>query len=193
MGSHYFITVVEKNIAIYYACIVIILYFCYASIINVKNKDYLKPEETIDYHIQTAWHGISRMYNQIATQYGVSRAIGYVLLNIDDNGTPATKIAPLLGMEPTSLSRMLKNMEERGLIYRRGDDLDKRKVLIFLTEEGLRMRRLTRKVVKGFNDKLFQNVDAQTFNCLVKISNNINSSLEDYKQEAILTLDKINE
>ena len=115
------------------------------------------------------------------------------LLNIDDNGTPATKIAPLLGMEPTSLSRMLKNMEERGLIYRRGDDLDKRKVLIFLTEEGLRMRRLTRKVVKGFNDKLFQNVDAQTFNCLVKISNNINASLEDYKQEAILTLDKINE
>jgi len=156
-------------------------------------KDYLKPEETIDYHIQTAWHSISRMYNQIASQYGFSRAIGYVLLNIDDKGTPATKIAPMLGMEPTSLSRMLKNMEERGLIYRRGDKLDKRKVLIYLTEDGLRMRGLTRKVVKGFNDKLFKTVDEKTFNCLVKISNNINSSIDDYKQEAILTLDKLNE
>ena len=29
----------------------------------------MKREETIDYHIRSAWHAISRMYNQRAQKY----------------------------------------------------------------------------------------------------------------------------
>ena len=153
----------------------------------------MRSDETIDYHIQTAWHGISRMYNQIASQYGYSRAIGYVLLNIDEEGTPATKIAPLLGMEPTSLSRLLKSMEDKGLIYRKGDKADRRKVFIFLTEEGQRIRQLTSRVVRGFNERLFKNIDKESFKAFVNISENIQLVLEDYKDEAISDLGINNE
>jgi DNA-binding MarR family transcriptional regulator len=157
-------------------------------------KDFLlKPEETIDYHIQSSWHCIARMYNQIASQFGFSRAIGYVLLNVSDDGTPATKIAPMLGMEPTSLSRMLRSMEDKGLIYRKGDDSDKRKVLIYLTKEGHRIRDISSLVVKGFNEKVFEKVDRKAFESLVNISSNINAIIDEYKEEAIITLENIND
>ncbi len=118
----------------------------------------MKLQETVDYHIKATWHSITRMYNQIALQHGISQTIGYVLINIDKEGTPATKIAPLMGMEPTSLSRLLKTMEDNGLIYRKGDELDKRIVRIFLTEEGVKKKRIAKKVIKDFNKLVIEKI-----------------------------------
>ena len=64
-------------------------------------------KETVDFHIKSTWHAMTRMYNNIANKHGMSQTIGYVLINIAKEGTRATKIAPLMGMEPTSLSRLL--------------------------------------------------------------------------------------
>ncbi len=113
----------------------------------------MRKEKTIDFHIKWAWHSISRMYNTYAAQYDMTMAVGYVLLNIDiENGTPATKIAPLLGMEPRSLVRMLKSLEEKGLIRREVDGNDKRFVRITLTEEGKAKREQARDGVIKFNE-----------------------------------------
>ncbi|HZX73006.1 MAG TPA: MarR family transcriptional regulator, partial [Cyclobacteriaceae bacterium] len=67
----------------------------------------MKKEETIDHNIKAAWHAIARMYNQQALKYGGTMSIGFALLNIHgDEGTAATKIAPLMGLEPRSLTRL---------------------------------------------------------------------------------------
>ena len=78
----------------------------------MKNK-------TLDSVIKNTWQAIARMYNEEASQYGASMALGYALLNIDKDGTPSTSLAPRLGMEPTSLTRTLKTMEEKGLIVKK--------------------------------------------------------------------------
>ena len=74
----------------------------------------MKPEETFDFHIRWAWARISRMYNAQAANFGGTMSIGYVLLNIDREGTPSTKLGPKMGMESRSLTRTLKGMEEMG-------------------------------------------------------------------------------
>lgn len=115
----------------------------------------MKREETVDYNIKGLWHSISRMYNQYGAKYDVTASTGFVLLNIDvENGTPATKIAPLLGMESRSLTRMLKAMEEKGWVYREKDATDGRSVRIFLSELGKQKREISRKAVKEFNHKV---------------------------------------
>jgi len=79
------------------------------------------------------------MYNQQALKYGGTMSVGFALLNIhSEEGTPATKIGPMMGLETRSLTRLLKSMEEKGLIYRETDKNDRRSVLIFLTKAGIR-------------------------------------------------------
>lgn len=115
----------------------------------------MKREETVDYNIKGLWHGISRMYNQFGAEYDITASTGFVLLNIDvENGTPATKIAPLLGMESRSLTRMLKAMEEKGWVYREKDPTDGRSVRIFLSDVGKEKRELSRRAVREFNNKV---------------------------------------
>ncbi len=46
------------------------------------------------------------------------------------------KLGPKMGMEPRSLTRMIKSLEEKGWIEKRMDNSDKRMVNIHLTETG---------------------------------------------------------
>jgi DNA-binding MarR family transcriptional regulator len=115
--------------------------------------------ETVDFYIKSSWHSLTRMYNQLAVQNGFSQAIGYVLIHIEKEGSPATKIAPQLGMEPTSLSRLLKKMERTGLIYKQIDPTDKRIVRIYLTEEGNHKRKLAKQTILAFNEKVLTKFD----------------------------------
>ena len=112
----------------------------------------MKPEETIDFHIKATWHAIARMYNAEAARFNVTVSVGYILLNIDlDEGTPSTKIAPLLGLEARSITRTLKNMENDGLIYKVQDTKDRRFFRIFLTDKGKAGREDARQTVLKFN------------------------------------------
>ncbi len=119
----------------------------------------MRREETVDHNIKTAWHGIARMYNQQALKYDATMSMGFVLLNINtEEGSPATKIAPLMGLEARSLTRLLKSMEEKGLIYREADKNDKRSVRILLTKEGRRKKEKARETVLKFNEAVRQEV-----------------------------------
>ncbi len=113
---------------------------------------------TVDFFIRQNWHKIQRMYNQKANGSDISISIGYILLMIDKEGTPSTQLGPKMGMEPTSLSRTLKSMEDDKLIRREVDATDKRKVLIFLTPKGVEKRRIVRDVVLDFDDRLISRI-----------------------------------
>ena len=93
---------------------------------------------TIDYALRATWQAVSKMYNEEAKNYGLTMAIGFTLLSMDPKGgTPSTTLGPKMGMEATSLSRILKTIEERGYIERRPNPNDGRGVLIYLTALGL--------------------------------------------------------
>jgi MarR family transcriptional regulator, organic hydroperoxide resistance regulator len=142
----------------------------------------MKREETVDYNIKAAWHAIARMYNQEAAKHEITTSIGFVLLNIDaEQGTPATKIAPLLGLEARSLTRMLKSMEEKGLIFRQADPIDRRLVRIFLTEEGKRKKEVSRRTVKSFNQAVQDTIPAEKLKCFYDVINSINRIVDEHK------------
>ncbi|WP_219222505.1 MarR family winged helix-turn-helix transcriptional regulator [Pedobacter antarcticus] len=134
----------------------------------------MKQQETIDYLLKVVWQNMSNTYNQIASEFGITQAIGYVLINIDKEGTAVSQLAALLGVKATSLSRMLNNMEESGLIYREAAVGDKRSVKVFLTEFGREKRQLAKGVVRSFNDYLTKNLAIQEKNQLIQTLQKLN-------------------
>lgn len=162
----------DQNISIYSACIPKFFYLRH-------RLHSMRKEETIDYHIKTAWHAIARMYNQQALNYGGTMSIGFALLNIDaDEGTPATKIAPLMGLEARSLTRLLKSMEEKRLICRESDKVDKRSVRIKLTEEGKKQREHSKATVLRFNEAVRKQLPEDKLNVFFEVVQNINQIIE---------------
>ncbi len=133
-----------------------------------------KHTETIDSKLKSAWQIISRMYNAEAAQYGGSIAIGHFLLNIDsDEGAYASDIAPKMGMESTSLSRIIKTLENEKMIIRKNDKEDKRKVKIILTQKGKENKELAKKIVRNFNSEIENKIGKQRIEDLLKTINDI--------------------
>ncbi len=143
----------------------------------------MKPEETVDYFLKIVWQTVANKYNQIASEYGITQALGYMLINIHEEGTAVSQIATLSGVKSTSLSRILNNMQELGLIYRETDPADKRSVKIFLTPFGIEKRQIAKEVVRNFNEYLNRHISDKERLQLIKSLNKINQLTIDYKPQ----------
>jgi len=119
-------------------------------------------EKTIDYVLRTTWLTVQKMYNEEASKFGSTMATGFTLLSIDpEKGTPSTSLGPKMGIEATSLSRILKTMEKKGLITRKPNPSDGRGVIIGLTDFGIEKRDYSRKKVLLFNEAIKNNVSEE--------------------------------
>ncbi len=137
---------------------------------------------TIDYALRATWQSVARMYNEEAKHFGTTMAVGFTLLSIDPKtGTPSTSLGPKMGMEATSLSRILKSMEEKGLITRKPNPDDGRGVLIYLTSFGLEKREDSKDVVLRFNEVVRQNVSEEELNNFFKVMETINGLISEKK------------
>ena len=138
-----------------------------------------KPELLFDFVVRHSWHRISRMYNQRAAEHDLTMSIGFILMSVDKEGTPSTQLGPRMGMEPTSLSRTIKTMEERGLIRREEDLVDKRKVLIFLTPDGVELRKMVRNFVVGFNERIYAKIPKSKLQAFFEVAAQVDELIED--------------
>ena len=117
--------------------------------------------ETFESALRSTWQLVSKMYNKEALKFDSTMATGFALLSIDAKGTPSTNLGPKMGMESTSLSRLLKVMEKRELIKRIKNPNDGRGVLIHLTHFGKRHRENSKAVVLDFNEKIDKQLSRQ--------------------------------
>lgn len=143
-----------------------------------------RPAYQVDLEVRQTWHKMSRMYNQKANQYGISMSVGFILLHIDKEGTPSTQLGPRMGMEPTSLSRTLRTMEEKGFIRREEDKNDKRVVRIFLTEAGLKGRYIARDVIFDFNRKVEARISKEHFEIFRSVIQEVQRVVDEELEES---------
>lgn len=137
---------------------------------------------TIDYILRATWQAVARMYNEEAKEFDSTMAVGFTLLSIDPKtGTPSTALGPKMGMEATSLSRILKSMETKGLIKRKPNPNDGRGVLIHLTDFGLQKREDSKDKVLRFNEAVQENVSEEKLEHFFEVMNTINSLIAEKK------------
>ncbi|MEO9893143.1 MarR family transcriptional regulator [Aurantibacter sp.] len=130
---------------------------------------------TIDYALRETWLLVAKMYNEEAKNYESTMAMGFTLLSIDPKtGTPSTALGPKMGMEATSLTRILKSLEGKGFIKRKPNPKDGRGVLIHLTDTGLEKRNLSKNAVLCFNEMVLQNVSEEKIKAFFEVTQTIN-------------------
>ena len=131
-------------------------------------------EKTIDYILRATWMAVSKMYSEEAGKMDSTMATGFALISIDpEEDTPSTSLGPKMGMEATSLSRTLKNMEDKGLIERKPNPADGRSVLIHLTPFGKEMREFSKAVVLRFDEAVKEKVSEDDLRTFKKVANTI--------------------
>ena len=132
-------------------------------------------DKTIDYALRATWMAVTKMYNEEANKKGSTMSTGFALISIDpEHGTPSTSLGPKMGMEATSLSRTLKMMQEKKLIFRKPNPEDGRSVLICLTDFGIEMREFSKEVVFKFDSAVREKVPPEKLEIFLEVFEMIN-------------------
>ncbi len=140
----------------------------------------MDKHNSIDHQLRATWQAVAKMYNEQAAKHNSTMATAFALLNIDfEDGTPSTSLGPLMGMEPTSLSRLLKSMEDKKLIFREKNPNDGRSVLIRLTDFGKEMREVSKGHVYQFNNKIREFLSENELETFFKVTTIINKLISD--------------
>ncbi|MDX6747729.1 MarR family transcriptional regulator [Polaribacter sp. PL03] len=140
----------------------------------------MNKHKSIDHQLRATWQAVAKVYNEQAVKHDSTMATAFVLLNIDkENGTPSTALGPLMGMEPTSLSRILRNMEDKGAISREKNPEDGRSVIIKLTAYGKEMRKVSKGHVIQFNETVVNNVTEKDLEGFFNVTSKINELIAD--------------
>jgi DNA-binding MarR family transcriptional regulator len=135
----------------------------------------MEKTKTFDYALRSTWQSVSNMYNKAACKFDSTMATGFALLSIEPEGTPSTALGPKMGMENTSLSRLLNSLEERNFIERKPNPNDGRGRLVYLTKLGLKKREISKKIVLEFNKSISEQLTNSQINTFFKVINCINT------------------
>ena len=84
-------------------------------------------------------------------------------------------------MEPTSLTRTLKTLEEKGLITRKKNPEDGRGVLVYLTPLGKQMREQSKITVLKFNEAIKDKISEEKLNHFIEVAEIINELITEKK------------
>lgn len=139
---------------------------------SAKKKEKLE----VDLMLKSAWLAISKIYTELAHEYEATAVQALTLLKIDPkNGTRSTNLGPKMAIEPTSLTRIIKILEDDGYIYKDKSTKDKREVIIKLTDKGMEHRNISKDIVVGLNEKIIKKIPQDK---LIIFEEVINSILE---------------
>lgn len=104
------------------------------------------------------------------------------LLNIlsHNDGSSASEIAVLMDIRPSSLTEMLNNLENDGLIVRNRDETDKRIVKIFINEAGKNKLEEIHSTVNNLYKNILTPEEEVTF---IGLCNKLASNLQQHFDE----------
>lgn len=147
------------------------------------NKSHHEKVENVDLILKSTWLAVSKMYSELAQDYDATAVQALTLLKIDPKeGTRSTNLGPKMAIEPTSLTRIIKLLEDNGYIYKEKTTNDKREVIIKLTQKGIDSRNLSKEVVVNFNKKVVEKIPAEKMEIfkevmtdILKIANELNN------------------
>lgn len=128
----------------------------------------------IDLILKSTWLAVSKMFSELASEYDSTAVQALTLLKIDPkNGTRSTNLGPKMAIEPTSLTRIIKLLEDNGYIYKEKTTNDKREVIIKLTDKGIEHRNISKNVVLNFNKSIFEKVSQEKLKTFKEVMDTI--------------------
>jgi DNA-binding MarR family transcriptional regulator len=104
------------------------------------------------------------------------------IIGMEGEMMPST-IGKYTGMEKSSLTRMVDDLEKKGIVTRNTDPDDRRKVLVSLTEKGLEYYNCLNKITAEMADEILKFVDekdiedyVQSLETMVRVLRKIDAS-----------------
>jgi MarR family transcriptional regulator for hemolysin len=120
------------------------------------------------------------MADKVASQYSLSQATALPVLILGRLGQDSVRpgvLADALGLEPSSLVRVIDLLIESGLIERHDDPQDRRAKILQLTEDGKTRAAQMEAALLPFRRSVFAGLDAADIDACLRVLTSIQARI----------------
>lgn len=119
-------------------------------------------------------HDVARMlrreFDRRARAQGLTRARWQVLWSLSHReGIHQAGLAEIMDVAPISLTRQLERLEEEGLVERRVDPSDRRRLRLYLTDQAAPALERLRELATGVRDQALAGIEADDIETLMRV------------------------
>ncbi len=117
-----------------------------------RTEELLKLDHQLCFSLYAASKAIVNAYKPLLEPLGITYTQYLALLALwEEDGVTVKHLSSRLHLDSGTLSPLIKRLESTGLLYRDRDSKDERRVLVFLTEKGIRLKERALEIpVKAF-------------------------------------------
>ena len=98
----------------------------------------------------------------------------------EQDGITQSQLREKAGSQPSTMSNMLRKLEQDGIIYRCHDDVDSRVSTVYLTDKGKQLQKPVNKIWQQHEQKMFEGMLPEELllmrRLLQQMSNNLSST-----------------
>lgn len=130
---------------------------------------------------------VSRSYkaacDKVAAQYELTQAVAWPIVAISRMGEGVRPgiIADAVGIEPSSVVRLIDQLADSGLIERRDDANDRRAKLLYLTDEGRKKVKQIETALIPLRRQLLEGLTDEELDICMHVFRTLGASLERHK------------
>jgi MarR family transcriptional regulator for hemolysin len=117
--------------------------------------------------------------DKVAAEYGLSQATGLPVLLIGrlGGGVRPGVLADAIGLEASSVVRLVDHLIESGLLERRDDPQDRRAKILELTAEGKHTADLMERALIPFRSELFSGFERADVEACLRVLTGLNTAI----------------
>lgn len=122
--------------------------------------------------------------DRMAGDYELSQATAWPVIMIGrlGDGVRPGMVAEALGLEPSSLVRLIDHLVDAGLVKRSEDSNDRRARTLHLTADGRRRAAQLEKGLAALRRSLFRGVDRSDIETCLKVLDSLNAAIIEHGQ-----------
>lgn len=135
----------------------------------------METQDQLFMHFTSVLTRVARAYktsaDRVASQHGLSQATAWPAVMIDQmgDGVRPGEVAEALGLDPSSVVRVIDQLIAAELLIREEDANDRRARLLTLTENGRQRVREIGQAMRPFRRTLFQDIDRKELETAMRV------------------------
>jgi MarR family transcriptional regulator for hemolysin len=141
-------------------------------------------------HLTMSLTRVSRSYiavaDKLAANFDLSQAAAWPVIMIGrlGDGVRPGAVADALGLEPSSIVRVIDQLIAAGLVERKEDASDRRAKTLHLTSEGRRRAAQLEKALVAFRRKLFRDMPEDDIEACGRVFEALSQAIANYAESA---------
>lgn len=147
----------------------------------------MKEQDQLLMNITSALNRVARAYktsaDKVASQYGLSQATAWpavVISRMGNTGVRPGEVADALGMDPSSVVRIIDQLISAELLIRAEDPNDRRARILTLTEDGRERVMQIGEAMRPFRRDLFRDIDKSEVEICLNVLEKLGKAIKLY-------------